>query len=107
MNHCNSRPATRSDRIILAHVLVLTLMTTLVNAAAIAPATFGGVRTVYTFAILTLLTASGEPIVRTLARRRMPLGIAGVQDRQMLRLHGFACMLAAGVSTVCALVASL
>lgn len=93
----NARP-------VLAHIFILAILTSLTNAAAIAQDTFGGVTTVTAFTIATLVVASAEAIVRGHFVRGIPFGGETQRDREVLRLHGWCCILAAGVSTLCALI---
>ena len=91
----------------LVHVLVLSVMTTATNAAAISPGTFGGAPTVMALAVLTLMVAGLEHPVRNRMRLRIPIGEETRRDRDVLTLHKWGCALAAIVAVTCALVTAL
>lgn len=89
---------------ILDHVIALVAMTTLTNASALMPSTFG-VRATMALATLTLVLAAMESTVAGWSRRRSatPPG----RRRDMDRLHVWSCALAALVSVTCAGFAAL
>ena len=90
----------------LIHVIVLSVLTTATNAAAIAPRTFGGAGTVMVLAIITLAVASLEHVVRNRMRLRIPIGEETKRDSDVLTLHKWGCALAAAVAVICALFAA-
>lgn len=98
---------TRPHRTIVTHVVVLALLTTLTNAAALAPGIFANGMAVLPLAAITLGAASFEAFVRSRAIRGMHLEGGLARDREMLWMHRWACMLAACVSIVCAVVTLL
>ncbi len=84
---------------VLAHVLALVAMTTLTNASALMPSTFG-MRTTMALATLTLVLAAMESTVAGWSRRR---GATPPENsRDLRRLHVWSCALAALVSVTCA-----
>lgn len=90
----------------LVHVIILSLLTTATNAAAISPGAFGGAVTTLSLAIVTLMVASLEHVVRNHMRLRIPIGEETQRDRDVLKLHKWGCGLAAFVAFVCAMFAA-
>lgn len=89
---------------ILVHVIALVAMTTLTNASALMPSTFGMSATM-ALATLTLVLAAMESTVAGWSRRRGATPPEGARD--LHRLHIWSCALAAFVSVACAGFAAL
>jgi hypothetical protein len=89
---------TRREPIIL-HVITLGAMTTLTNASALMPSTFG-VRATMALATLTLVLAAMESTVAGWSRSRGETPPEAARD--LHRLHVWSCALAALVSVTCA-----
>lgn len=86
----------------IVHVLILAGLTSLTNASALAPTTFGGVSTTIALAVITLMVASLEHVVRKSELRRVPPMEQTKKDQDILVLHTWGCAIAAVASFFCA-----
>lgn len=102
----DATPAQRRMPAPLIHVIILSVLTTATNAAALSPKTFGGAYVTFSLAFVTLAVASMEHVVRNRMTLRIPIGGETQRDLDVLRLHKWGCGLAAFVAVVCALFAA-
>lgn len=96
----------RKRRLVIVHIGVLIAMTTFTNAAALMPSLFEH-GTVVASGIATLMVAGIEPIIRGRLAGTLIRGLLTGRDKDVLRIHAMACILAAIVGTVCAGVAMM
>lgn len=97
------KPGNRRTPLPIIHVGALVVLATLTNASALMPSTFGGDTTTILLAILTLICAGMEHVVRRMELAQVPLPVQTEREHDALKVHIWGCALAAFVGFACAL----